>query len=140
MIPVYIKVSINNIHNNNNNANNSGSNDNKNKIKMIMMIIILASFTMYVYIWKENLIYIYNIIYIIYICKLILPVNAIVTLPHPRGEYYSTLVKTLLAPSADKQNCNCDSECSNHHPSLSTLRSKGLSHSKIRIGWHSSLE
>ena len=138
MIPVYIKVSINNIHNNNNNANNSGSNDNKNKIKMIMMIIILASFTMYVYIWKENLIY--NIIYIIYICKLILPVNAIVTLPHPRGEYYSTLVKTLLAPSADKQNCNCDSECSNHHPSLSTLRSKGLSHSKIRIGWHSSLE
>ena len=37
----------------------------------------------------------------------------------------------FLAPSADKQTCNCDIECSNHHPSLSTLRPKGLSHSKI---------
>ena len=29
--------------------------------------------------------------------------------------------------SADKQTRNYDTECSNHHPSLSTLRSKGLS-------------
>ena len=38
----------------------------------------------------------------------------------------------FLAPSADKQTCNYDTECSNHHPSLSTLGSKGLSHSKMK--------
>ena len=40
--------------------------------------------------------------------------------------------ETFLAPSADKQTCNYDKECSNHHPSLSTLGSKGLSHSKMK--------
>ena len=34
----------------------------------------------------------------------------------------------FLAPSAYKQICNYDIECLNHHPSLSTLRPKGLSH------------
>ena len=38
----------------------------------------------------------------------------------------------ILAPSADKQTCNYDTEYSNHHPSLSTLRSKGLSCSKMK--------
>ena len=32
----------------------------------------------------------------------------------------------FLAPSGDKQTCNYHKECSNHHPSLSTLRSKGI--------------
>ena len=40
--------------------------------------------------------------------------------------------ETLLAPSANKQTRNYDIECSNHHPSLSTLRSKGLSRSKMK--------
>ena len=34
----------------------------------------------------------------------------------------------FLAPSAYKQICNYDTECLNHHPSLWTLRPKGLSH------------
>ena len=33
--------------------------------------------------------------------------------------------ETFLAPYPDKQPRNFDTECSNHHPSLSTLRSKG---------------
>ena len=37
-----------------------------------------------------------------------LPVNVIVKLPHLRN----------FAPSADNQNLNYDTECSNHHPSL----------------------
>ena len=53
-----------------------------------------------------------------------------IRLPHPwsgdnRGQ------ETFLAPSADNQTRNCDTDCSNHHPSLSTLRSKGLSRSKM---------
>ena len=39
---------------------------------------------------------------------------------------------TFIAPSADKQTRNYDTECSNHHPSLSTLRSKGLSRCKMK--------
>ena len=54
-----------------------------------------------------------------------LPVNAIVRLPHPRSGDSQGQEK-LLAPSADKQTRNYDTECSNHYPSLSTLRSKGL--------------
>ena len=50
-----------------------------------------------------------------------LPVNAIVRLPHPRSGG-SQGQETFLAPSADKQTRNYDTECSNHHPSLSTLR------------------
>ena len=40
--------------------------------------------------------------------------------------------ETILAPSADKQIPDYDIECSNHHPSLSTLKSKGLSLSKMK--------
>ena len=79
----------------------------------------------------------YLCIYIyIYICIYIyihtnLPVNAIVRLPHPRSGD-SQGQETFLAPSADKQTQNYDTECSNHHPSLSTLRPKGLSRSMTK--------
>ena len=60
-----------------------------------------------------------------------LAVNAIVRLPHPwSGD--SQGQETFLAPSADKQIPNFDIECSNHHLSLSTLRSKGLSCRKMK--------
>ena len=49
-------------------------------------------------------------------------VNAIVRLSHPQSGY-SQGQETFLAPSADKQTCNYDTEYSNHHPSLSALRS-----------------
>ena len=44
-----------------------------------------------------------------------------VRLPHPQSGD-SQGQETFLAPSADKQTCNYDTECSNHHPSLSTPR------------------
>ena len=45
-----------------------------------------------------------------------LPVNALVRLTHPcRGDSQSK--ETFLAPSADKQTCDYDTECSNHYPS-----------------------
>ena len=70
-------------------------------------------------------IYIYIYIYVN------LPVNAIVRLPHPwSGD--RQVQKTFLAPSADKQTHNYEKECSNHHPSLSTLRSKELSRTKMK--------
>ena len=76
-----------------------------------------------------------NIYIYIYICRYFcytnLPVNAMVTLPHPRSRDRRGQER-FLAPSADKQTCIYDTECSNHHPSLSTLRSKGLSHSKVK--------
>ena len=53
-----------------------------------------------------------------------LPVNAIVKLPHPQSRY-SQGYETFLAPSANKQTHNYDTQCSNHHPSLTTLSSKG---------------
>ena len=68
--------------------------------------------------------------YIIYI-----PVNAIVKLPHPRSgdsQGQGQGHEAFLAPSPDKQTRSHDTECSNHHPSLSTLRSKGLSRSKMK--------
>ena len=40
--------------------------------------------------------------------------------------------ETFFAPYADKQTHNYDKECSNHHLSLSTLRSKGLGHGKMK--------
>ena len=40
--------------------------------------------------------------------------------------------ETSLGPSADKQTCNYDTECSNHYPSLSTLMSKRLNRSKMK--------
>ena len=64
------------------------------------------------------------------ICKN-LPMDLIVRLPHPwSGDSQSQ--ETVLALSAEKQIRNFDIECSNHHPSLSTLRPKGLSRSKIK--------
>ena len=60
-----------------------------------------------------------------------LPVDVIVRLPHPRiGN--SQGQDTFLAPSAEKQTSNYDIECSNHHPSLSTLSPKGLGRSKMK--------
>ena len=60
-----------------------------------------------------------------------LPVNAIVRLPHLRtGGRYGQ--KMVLATSANNQIRNYNTECSNHHPSLSTPRSKGLSRSKMK--------
>ena len=38
-------------------------------------------------------------------------------LPHPRSGD-SQGQETFLVPSANKQTCNYDKECSNHHPSL----------------------
>ena len=58
-------------------------------------------------------------------------VDVIVRLPQPpSGD--SQCKQTFLPPSHDKKTRNYDRECSNHHPSLSTLRPKGLSHSKIK--------
>ena len=61
-----------------------------------------------------------------------LPVNVKVGLPHPRSGY-SQGQETILAPSADKQTRNYDTKCSNHHLSLSILRSKELSRSKMKL-------
>ena len=60
-----------------------------------------------------------------------LPANAIVRLPHPQSGD-SQGQETFLASSADKQTHNYDTECSNHHPSLSTRRPKGLSRSMMK--------
>ena len=70
-------------------------------------------------------IYIYIYIYIN------LPVDYIVRLPHPRSGD-SKGQETFLATSADKQTRNYDTECSNHHPFLSTLRPKELSRRKMK--------
>ena len=57
--------------------------------------------------------------------------DVIVRLLHPRsGDRQGQ--ETFLTPSADKQTRNYDIECSNHHLSLSTLRRKGLSRSKMK--------
>ena len=60
-----------------------------------------------------------------------LPVYVIVRLPHPRTRD-SQDREMFLAPCADKQICNCEIDFSNHHPSLSSLRPKGLSRSKMK--------
>ena len=60
-----------------------------------------------------------------------LPVNVIVRLLHP-GSGDSQGQETFLAPSANKQTRNYDTECSNHHLPLSILRSKRLSRSKMK--------
>ena len=60
-----------------------------------------------------------------------IPVDVIVRLPHPQsGDSQSQ--ETFLASSADKQTHNYDIERSNHHPSLSRLRPKRLSPSKMK--------
>ena len=79
---------------------------------------------MYMYIY----IYIYDMVNHIYTN---LQANTIIRLPHPRSGD-SQGQKTFLAPSSDKQTSNYDTECSNHHPSLSALRSKGLSRNKMK--------
>ena len=69
-----------------------------------------------------------------YVCMYVytnLPVNAIVRLSHPRNKD-SQGQETFLAPSADKQSRNYDTNCSYHHPSLSILRSKGLTRCKMK--------
>ena len=60
-----------------------------------------------------------------------LPVNVIVKLLLPRSRD-SQVQEVFLAPSADKQTRNYDTECSDHHLPLSILRSKGLSRSKMK--------
>ena len=40
--------------------------------------------------------------------------------------------ETFLVSSADNQTSNYDTECLNHHPSLSILISKGLSRSQMK--------
>ena len=55
-----------------------------------------------------------------------------VRLPHPRSGD-SQKQEAFLAPSADKKTCNYDTECSNHHPSLSIQRPKWLSRSKMKM-------
>ena len=79
----------------------------------------LLSLSVYIYIY-------------IYIHTNYLPVNAIVRLYHPWSED-SQYQETFLAHLTDSQIRNSFSECSNYHPSLSTLRSKGLSRSRIYI-------
>ena len=63
-----------------------------------------------------------------------LPVNGTVRLSHLRsGDGHCR--ERFLAFSADKHTCNYDPECSNHHPFLSTLRSKRLSYSSKMKWW-----
>ena len=80
----------------------------------------------YIYIFVYVYVYVYIYIYIYIYIYTNLPVNVIVRLPYPRSGD-SQGQETFLAPSADKQTRNYDTECSNHHPSFSTLRPKGLS-------------
>ena len=75
-------------------------------------------------------IYIYIYIYIIHTYTN-LSVSDIARLPHPQNGD-SQGQERFLAPFADKQTRNFDTECSNHHPSVSTLKSKGLSRSKMK--------
>ena len=83
--------------------------------------IYICIYIIYIYIYM----YIYIYIYIHTHIHTNLPVNVIFR-PHPRsGDSHGQ--ETFLAPSAEKLTCNYDTECSNHHPFLSTLGSKGLS-------------
>ena len=72
------------------------------------------------YMWLYGYIYIYIFSYMYIHTYANLPINVRVRLPHPRSGD-SQGQETFLAPSADKQTRNYDTECSNHHPSLSTL-------------------
>ena len=76
-------------------------------------------------------IYIYIYIYIYVYIHTNLPVNSILRLLHSQsGDRQGQ--ESFFAPSADNQTRNYDTDCSNRHPSLSTLRSKGLSRSKMK--------
>ena len=59
-----------------------------------------------------------------------LPVNTVVRQVHPRSRD-SQGQETFLAPSADNQTCNYETEHSNHHHLLSRLRLKDLSRNKL---------
>ena len=59
------------------------------------------------------------------------PLDVKVRLPHPRSGD-SPKQESFLAPSAQKPTHNYDIESSNQHPSLSTLRPKRLSYSKMK--------
>ena len=66
--------------------------------------------------------YIYTYIIYIYMCEYIYIYTHKFTskchrLPHPRSGD-SQGQETFLVPSTNKQTCNYDKECSNHHPSL----------------------
>ena len=60
-----------------------------------------------------------------------LSTNTIFKLTHPQS-VDSQGQEKFLASSTDKQTLTYEAECSNHHPSLSILRSKGLSLSKMK--------
>ena len=60
-----------------------------------------------------------------------LTVDVIVRLHHPRIGY-SHGQETFVASPSEKKSRNYDIECSNHHPSLSTLSPKGLSRSMMK--------
>ena len=60
-----------------------------------------------------------------------IPVDVIVRLPHPRRGH-SQNHETPLAHCADKPIRNYHIECSNSHPSVSTLRPKGFSRSRMK--------
>ena len=94
--------------------------------KLVLVIFCLLEYITYIYIY---IYIIYKHIYIYIYTNL--PVNVIVRLPHPQSRN-SQGQKRFLAPYADKQICNYVTECSNRHPSLSTLRSKGLSGSRMK--------
>ena len=73
---------------------------------------------MYIYVYM----YVYNS-----------PVKALVRPPYLwSGD--SQGQETFLAPSVDNQIHNFDTEYSNHHPSLTTVRSKGLSSGELFCG------
>ena len=86
---------------------------------MYIYVYIYINIYMYIHIYIHLYKYIYIYIYLYIYANL--PVNAIVRLPHPRSGD-SQGQETFLAPSANKQTRNYDTECSNHHPSLSTIR------------------
>ena len=81
------------------------------------------------YMWLYGYTYIYIYMHIHTYANL--PINVRVRLPHPRSGD-SQGQETFLAPSADKQTRNYDTESSNHHLPLSILRSQGLSRSKMK--------
>ena len=60
-----------------------------------------------------------------------LPEHVIVRLPHPRSRD-SQGEQTFLAPSSVKKTHNYDTQCCNHHPSLSTPSPNGLNLSKMK--------
>ena len=92
----------------------------------IPLYIYIYIFVWYIYIYLYTIIHLYIYIYIyIYICKQAnLPVNAIVRLAHPWSEDGR---ETFLTPSVDNQTQKCDTECSNHCTSLSSLRVNEIS-------------